>query len=117
MTIPSRRKIKAFLGEFKEKELVFVERPKNMNAIIELNITIPIAKETIRNLTHKDYSRGPEKDKHNEKSNVWKFGTRINGEEIYVKLSDYFSEGTATCISFHKPKFKINYPYKSKRGK
>lgn len=120
MTIPSRRKIKAFLKEFKDfsdKKFEFVDRPKNMQLLMDLNINDLIAKEIILNLTHKNYSNGPEKDRDREKGNVWKFGSRINGEEVYIKLSDDFTGDKARCISFHKAEFKIEYPYKDRGGR
>lgn len=116
MAVARKPEIKGFLYTFKFfaqdfNQFHFVEREKNMQSLAELGITIPQAINTLLKLTYKNYSGGPEKDDHFTESNVWFFGCKIDGEEIYIKLSDNFKHNKAKCISFHKSKYKITYPY------
>ncbi len=119
MSIATKPQIEGFLYSFKFlaqnfTQFHFVERGENMQSLAELGITIPQAINTIIKLTPQNYSVGPEKDDYFPKNNIWIFGSDIDDEEIYIKLSDNFKHNIAKCISFHKSTGRINYPYKNK---
>lgn len=92
----------------------FIERDKNMKSLAELGIKTPQAKNTILQLTYKDYCSGPEKDHEYPDCSIWTFGYEINDKEVYIKLSDDFSHNIAKCISFHIAELPISYPHKER---
>jgi len=89
---------------------------KNMESLAELGISIGQALIVINDLTYKNFSSGPEADRDYSNRNVWKFGYSLDGQEIYIKLADNLSHNVAKCISFHKARFPINYPYSEECG-
>ena len=115
MSIPTASEIIAFLRKFKrlaQNNFTFVHRKKNLDSISRLGIKIRQAKTVIMQLTYENYHKGPEKDRDRKKGNIWEFGTEIDSEEVYIKLSDDFSHNIAKCISFHKAEFEMSFPYK-----
>jgi hypothetical protein len=115
--VASIDEINRFLKEFKRRlsmrgKFLFVLRDVNLATLSSLGITVKHAKEIINNLTYEDYCLGPEKDKNDPKGNIWCFGSKINGSEIYIKLSDHFSFDNAKCVSFHVACDKLTYPHK-----
>lgn len=68
--------------------------------------------ETIMELTVSDYVSGPSTDHAFKHHHVWVFGIDLDGNEIYIKLFDDFTGGTARCVSFHKAREKMVYPYR-----
>jgi hypothetical protein len=117
--------INAFLFTFKEgipkSGLLVVDREKNRNALIELGFTEDDRIDTILNLTHEDYCEGPLPDK-DRKGEVWLFGKQVDDWFIYIKLkfAEYLPCDSITkvkqsiCISFHKARGHLNFPYNSK---
>ena len=92
MTTP--QEITGFLKKFKYvllQEFVFIKRKKNLDTVSYLGIKISYIKTLFAQLTYKDYISGPEKDKDRQGNMVWQFGIHVQGEEIYIKLSDDFS--------------------------
>ena len=117
MSIATQSEIKNFLFKFKFfaqnlECFSVIERDKNLQSLAELGIFSYQAVNIILKLTYKNYSSGPEPDVDYPKHNVWKFGYNLDGEQIYIKLTDDFSCNIAKCISFHKADFVISYPYK-----
>ena len=78
----------------------------------EMGIKSPQIQSIILELTQKNYCEGPKSDSKYPNHNVWIFGYDFDEIEIYVKLSDNFSHNIAKCISFHKSKYPLSYPYK-----
>lgn len=119
MDLPTSTEIIAFLRNFKrwaQRNFIFIHRKKNLDAISQLGIKIKQAKAIIMQLTYENYHQGPEKDRDRNVGNIWEFGAKVDSQEVYIKLSDDFSQNIAKCISFHKAEFEISYPYK-KGGK
>lgn len=113
--MPTHHQVDAFLKRFQAvalKNLLFVPRGKNVQSIIDLGMSFACVKETILNLAYTDYVSGPSANNANPVQNIWVFGTRINGDEIYIKLVDDFSGGCAICISFHRALQPLQYPFK-----
>jgi len=116
----SKEEIAAFLRKFKEvvtssgnNNLTIIQRNDYKDTVSYLGITYKQAREEILGLTFENYIDGPKQDHKKKNNNIWEFGIKIYGEEIYIKLSDDFSEGRAFCISFHIPKYSLKWPYKN----
>lgn len=113
----SREEVKQFLAEFRQLAkifgIVFIEREKNIRALLELGITAKIREEIILGLQVKNFYRGPAQDKTRPQFEIWEFGVQwTQYEQIYIKLSTRTVDNSPVCISFHKAEFKINYPFK-----
>lgn len=92
-----------------------VDREKNLQALIDLNMTKAERLAVFLGISANDYVGGPEADLDAERGGmVWVFGTEYEGIEIYVKLKlDIFGRTkVAKCISFHKADYKMSYPFK-----
>lgn len=112
MTTP--QEITDFLKKFKHvlsAGFIFISRRDNVATIAYLGITIAYVKTILSQLTYKDYIRGPQSDKNGSGNMIWEFGLNIQGENIYIKLSDDFSFNKAKCISFHVAAYPLVYPY------
>jgi hypothetical protein len=90
-----------------------VERPEYMQGLSELGLFPEQIEEIVLQFTPMDYVKGPEEDIKYPNQNVWIFGYDVQGAEFYIKLSDDFSNKRARCISFHRAKFSMIYPYKT----
>ncbi len=112
----SIQEITDFLKKFKHiltQGFIIIHRNEYKTTCSYLGITISDVKDTISQLTYKDYSNGPEKDKGRPGNMIWEFGVHIQGEEIYIKLSDDFSFDRAKCLSFHIAAHPIKLPHKT----
>jgi hypothetical protein len=114
------KKVLDFLSHFKnisEKDIIFVRRPKNNSALLELNISEAERLKIIFSLVLEDYVSGPEIDRDRENSGkIWVFGKENNGREIYIKLK-IINRGKdkAICISFHLAEFPLNFPLRGQK--
>jgi len=117
----SRKDVERFLRELKRCERIFVvderQDKKNEETLEILKITPKHREEEIRALRVKDYYRGPNPDHSNPSENVWEFGKKVRGEEIYIKVKIFkTSSGRkyGKCLSFHFPDKPITYPFKKR---
>jgi len=111
-------KVKLFLFQFKEfaqNNFKFVPRDKSLDSIARLGITPKQAKDEILGLTHEDYYRGPLPDKGTTGGELWEFGKRIEGKEIFIRLKVVLQYNMAKCQSFHIAEKSMQYPYKGGR--
>ncbi len=114
----STQEITEFLKKFKHvltQNFIVIPRSDYKTTCSYLGITISDVKNTISQLTYKDYMNGPEKDKGRPGNMVWEFGVRMQGEEIYVKLSDDFGFDRAKCLSFHIAVHPIKLPHRTRK--
>ena len=114
MAVP--HEITEFLKKFKHvltQGFIIIPRNDYKLTCSYLGITISDVKDTISQLTYKDYINGPEKDKDKPGNMIWEFGVRMLGEVIYIKLSDDFSFDRAKCLSFHIAAHPIKLPHKT----
>jgi hypothetical protein len=88
------------------------DRGKNAQALLDLDITPDKRKKIIMDLKVDDYSEGPLEEKQNCLLPMWVFGTQVNKEEVYIKVSMAAPNCKAICISFHLAEYPINYPFK-----
>lgn len=118
MEIPLSIQAAVFLKEFKKivsqsGNFYVVNRKKNRDALIELGLTRKNRKDEILTLSTTDYCSGPKPDK-DMQGEIWEFGRRIGGKDIYIKLkiAQVGNDKIAKCISFHKAEFPLSYPLK-----
>ncbi|MCK5581160.1 MAG: hypothetical protein KAJ18_07790 [Candidatus Omnitrophica bacterium] len=92
---------------------VFVTRDKNMQILLDLNMTVAQAlQDVIFQLTYLNYVEGPLADEKYADQGLYVFGFLYNEMELYIKLSDSFKHNYAKCLSFHKAEYKLKYPFK-----
>ena len=111
--------VSAFLTEFKlivtkGRGLDVIPRQPNQDALVNLELTERNRKECILGLSVYDYCSGPKPDK-DRPGHVWKFGKRIAGKEVYIKLKIAVAESAkiAKCLSFHEAEYPLIYPFRS----
>ena len=115
----SLKQIGLFLTDFKQKLLVFgvffIHRDKNIQTLLDLEITSLQRVYYLQNLTVEDYSEGPNDDLFDPESPPnYIFGITINGKEIYIKINLGKPQKSVMCISFHISDIKMKYPFKEK---
>lgn len=103
------------MGTFKTKmevfDVVFRNRDKNLQALLDLEITTVRRKEILRELSAEDYFRGPTKDVDNG-PDLWEFGRLLKGKQVYIKITIGMMNRPVICISFHLAERAIKYPFK-----
>jgi len=72
--------------EFAQSNFYFVDRKKSLDCLTHLGITVPQAKNEIMSLTYEDYHRGPLPDEGNTGGELWEFGKKIGGKELFIRL-------------------------------
>lgn len=115
--ISTKDEVSSFLSAFHVKlkcfDIVFRDnRGKNMQALLDLEITPNKRKEIIAGLNTEDYSEGPNADDLYHISDMWVFGKSEKGQEIYIKISMGAPNSSTICISFHIAERPMSYPYK-----
>ncbi len=109
--------VKTFLGQFNIKAQVFGilfrdDRPKNVKALLELEITSMQRELIVKNLLPEDYVEGPLVDKLNKEKEIWVFGKDVKGREVYIKITLGYENGQTICISFHIAEHPLEYRFK-----
>jgi hypothetical protein len=113
----TREDVRAFLEQFNIKAQVFGilfrdDRPKNRQALLQLDIT-PMQREMIvKSLVPQDYVEGPVIDELNNGGVMWVFGKDVKEREVYIKITLGYENGQTICISFHIAEHPLNYPFK-----
>ena len=113
----TKEKVESFLNDFHTKlnvfSIVFVNREKNSQALLDLEITTEQRLEFIKNLKAEDYFNGPRQDANVPNSPpFWEFGINVKENEVYIKINFGKPNKSVMCISFHIAENKITYPYK-----
>ncbi|SEO00886.1 hypothetical protein SAMN05216436_12854 [bacterium A37T11] len=105
-----------FLRDFFAKQLVFGivfrDRPKNVQTLLDLEITPAQRTKIVESITLTDYSEGPLDDQLHGIAGMWVFGKRHKNNELYIKISMGVSSNPVICISFHAAEHPIHYPFK-----
>lgn len=96
-------------------DIVFVDRTKNRQTILELGITVSDQKAIIQSIAVDDFSEGPVKAAVKEWGELWVFGKDVSGREVYIKLSMGGLNQSTICVSFHISEHPINYPFKNSK--
>ena len=100
----------SMLGRYRIKD-----RKKNRQALIDLPLSAPQRFEVLMGLEPDDYVAGPKPDHTDSTKEVWEFGKRVQGTEVYIKLQvvqDRRKENVhyAVVWSFHPAEFPLRYP-------
>lgn len=112
-----RRDVERILLDLKEiihdKGIYFVPRIEHKNALLKLGLTKDTCIDILLNLSVINYSAGPEPDNVNLGGYIWIFGEEIDGVEVYIKIKIFTIDGTdyAKCLSFHRAKSTLDYPF------
>lgn len=116
----SESEVEKFLKEFGIKMKIFSiffrdERPKNLQTLLDLEITKNERRRIIENLQIANYVEGPLNDDLYGIASMWVFGSKLKETEIYIKISLGKPNQRVICISFHTAKYPLNYPFKTKQ--
>jgi hypothetical protein len=110
----SRDAVPDFLGRFKAKVrkdgMVFVRRPENVNTLAFFGFLTYQAEDCIMRITDRDYIGGPSPNHDKSPGEVWEFAIQIQDLMVYVKLK--LDQESAKCISFHRPRDPLTFPFK-----
>lgn len=89
-------------------------RDKNIQALIDMEITSKQRKEILFSLVPEDYMSGPKPDDTDQSKEVWEFGKYKDGKDIYIKFriaqvkkqpDSYY----AVIWSFHNAEYPLKY--------
>ena len=113
----SKEEVELFLSRFNQKVKVFGllfrdDRGKNMQTLLELEITPKYREDIITHLSPVDYVDGPVEDTLHKMGEMWIFGKEVKGRDVYIKISTGMSNSGAICISFHIAERHIRYKFK-----
>lgn len=114
----TKQEVEQYLVELKEKirffEISFRPRVKNLQGLADLDITAARRLECIMNLKAENYYAGPKNDTYNQSLPAYyEFGIKVNGIEVYIKISKGLKNKAADCMSFHPAEFPMIYPLKN----
>ena len=112
----TKEEVESFLSQFSQKVKVFGivfrdDRGKNMQTLLELEITPKYREDVIMNLDSNDYVEGPVEDTLHKRGDMWVFGKEVNGKDVYIKISMGASNSSTVCISFHIAEHRIQYKF------
>lgn len=115
----TKQEVENFLIEFKGKMQIWdvlfrSDRDSNIQALADLDIRPIERKIILEKLKSTDYSEGPIEEKLHRGSNMWVFGKEIKKQEVYIKITMGSANQPVICISFHRSKFKMNFPLKTR---
>lgn len=110
----TKQQVKDFLREFNEKmkiwDVIFLDsRKKNTQTLADLELMPVERKKVLEKLKLEDYCEGPLEESQFIGNEMWVFGSRLKGEEIYIKISLGKENTCVICISFHIAEFPMNY--------
>ena|SRR3989338_1832358 len=96
-----------------EQFIDFVPRQKNIEGMLKLGITKNMAKQMLCSLGVENYVSGPEMDRDRGKKDIWVFGIKCKGQDVYIKIKLYDRGGSwgAKCLSFHPADRPLRYPF------
>jgi hypothetical protein len=103
--------VDAFLYAFKQlKEkhgLIILDREKNLQGLLDMELGVQRREAIIMGLKPKDYSRGPRPDEVHKGFDFWEFGKEVEvyGSHfmVYIKLSIRFEHMPVVCSLFTLP--------------
>lgn len=113
----TKKDVELFLSRFHQKARVFGlffrdDRGKNMQTLLELEITPSYREEIVMHLEPEDFIDGPIEDTLYKISHMWVFGKKVKGRDIYIKISMGMDNSGTICISFHIAEHDIKYKFK-----
>ncbi len=117
MALEQITQLESFLETFKVKlgiwGLLFrSDRNKNTQTLADLEISVNDAKAILADLVLEDYSEGPLEETFYGGSEMWVFGKKIKGHEVYIKITLGLPSNPTICISFHVAEHPMIYPWR-----
>jgi hypothetical protein len=115
-----KEEVRRFLRVFKKAALRrgidFIPRREFLEARVRLGLTTRNCKDEIVALTVDDYCEGPSPDR-DRPGDVWVFGKKMSGTDIYIKLKLASVEGQtiAKCLSFHQAGYPLCFPFQEEK--
>jgi hypothetical protein len=119
-----RSEIEAFLVRVRNvlrnpQRFDLIPRAGTNATIIALGLTREALRQEILALEVEDYHTGPQPD-HDRPGDIWIFGRQIEDTEVYIKLKLVKDPVTKVehlkCLSFHKARFRMRYPFTAGRA-
>ena len=111
----TQAEVDQFLKDFKIKlnvfGVVFLQRGKNFETLVTLELTTVNRTEILNNLTVQDYYKGPTPDS-GKVADLWEFGIKLKQKDIYIKITMGRMNSSVICISFHIAERSIKHPFK-----
>ena len=112
---PDRKAVSQFLREMREKlrvfDVAFRPRDKNTATLLELEMAPWHRNKVLLALTEEDCFSGPNPDLHQPgRPPFFEFGTKLQGREIYIKMSLGIPGKQVDCMSFHFAEYPLRYP-------
>jgi hypothetical protein len=114
--ISTQADVSDFLKHFKVKAgiwgLIFLDhRHKNFQFLLDTEMKLSTRESLIMGLQLQNYYRGPISTNGDWPADLWEFGIKARGVEVYIKLCLGRADAPALCLSFHEADFPISYPY------
>lgn len=114
----SREEVLDFLNLFKACVTLNLcqvkDREKNRQGLIDLGMTPNERRDLLLELAPEDYCAGPKPDDTDATKEVWEFGKRVGGVEVYIKLRVTEDRRRRThramVWSFHPAEHPMRYP-------
>jgi hypothetical protein len=90
-----------------------VNREKNNAFMLKAGMTYDDMFDALRELSVNDYIEGPMPDDINQEHQVWVFGARHMGFDIYIKVKVFLIAGIdhGKAIAFHEAEYPLKYKY------
>ncbi len=110
--------VERFLQDFKIKKGIWGifyrdDRGKNAQCLADLEMRPVDRDKVLDGIESKDYCKGPIKEELYNGADMWVFGKKFKGEEIYIKITLGANSDKVICISFHIAEQPIHYPLKT----
>ena len=114
----TQQEVDKFLNQFKVKLEIFGiifrnDRGKNIQTLVDLNITELERLQIVKTIEVTDFSEGPIVDTLNNGTDLWVFGKDVKGQEVYIKISMGLPNNRTICISFHIAEYPMSYPFRN----
>lgn len=113
----AEHEVENFLRQFFQKAKIFGlifrdDRGKNLQTLLDLEISARQREEIIMQLQIEDYISGPIEDTLHHKGGMWVFGKKVKRNDVYIKISKGIENSNAICISFHIAERPLKYKFK-----
>ncbi len=110
--------VESFLSNFHVKMKIFSvvfrdDRGKNIQSLLDLEITPTRRSEILAELKLENYSQGPLPETIQNLPDMWVFGFKEKNKEIYIKITMGKNSHPVICISFHMAEHEMKYPFKT----
>lgn len=108
------RFLKDFIQKLEIFQVVYLNRGKNLDTLLQLGIRAEERTEILKGLQVVDYSQGPLPEEMYGTVEMWVFGKIVRGREVYIKITTGKPGASVLCISFHLAEHPMKYPFKKK---